>query len=80
MKLLLAEGEKITPKAWKTEQGKLEKEMPELRQERARACHDLAIAEVINYNKANLERLEQNESRQRNRQQGMTKRKEEKEL
>ncbi len=80
LKLLLAEGEKITPKAWKTEQGKLEKEMPELRQERARACHDLAIAEVINYNKANLERLEQNESRQRNRQQGMTKRKEEKEL
>ncbi len=28
LKLLLAEGEKITPKAWKTEQGKLEKEMP----------------------------------------------------
>jgi len=28
------------------------------------ACHDLAFAEVISYNKANLERMEQNESRQ----------------
>ncbi|MCM1499310.1 MAG: hypothetical protein NC124_12660 [Clostridium sp.] len=27
-------------------------------------CHDLAFAEVISYNRANLERIEQNESRQ----------------
>ncbi len=38
--------------------------MPELRSEKARACHDLAFAEVISYNKANLERVEQNENRQ----------------
>ncbi len=37
--------------------------MPVLRNERARACHDLAFAEVIRYNKANLERVEQNEGR-----------------
>jgi len=61
----------------------LEKEMPVLRSERVRVCHDLAFAEVISYNKANLERVEQNENRQQNRQQtvsrtiGRTKRKEE---
>ncbi len=31
--------------------------------------HELAFAEVISYNKANLERMEQNENRQQNRQQ-----------
>ncbi len=66
MKILLAEGEKITLKAWRTEKEQFEKEMPTLRSERARACHDLAFAEVISYNKANLERVEQNESRQQN--------------
>lgn len=64
LKTLLAEGEKITTKAWRTEKEQLEKEMPTLRSERARACHDLAFAEVISYNKTNLERVEQNESRQ----------------
>ncbi len=53
-----------TPKAWRTERERLEKEMPTLRNERARACHDLAFAEVISYNKANLERVGQNEERQ----------------
>ncbi len=83
LKTLLAEWEKITPKAWRTEKEQLEKEMPALRSERTRACHDLAFAEVISYNKANLERVEQSESRQRNRQQtvsrtvGRTKRREE---
>jgi hypothetical protein len=83
LKMLLAEGEKITPKAWRTEKEQLEKEMPVLRSERARACHDLAFAEVISYNKANLERVEKNESRQQNRQQtvsrtvGRTKRRDE---
>jgi len=64
LKLLLAEGEKITPKAWRMEKEQLEKEMPTLRSERARACHDLAFAEVISCNKTNLECVEQNESRQ----------------
>ena len=64
LKMLLSEGERITPKAWRTERERLEKEMPTLRNERARACHDLAFAEVISYNKANLERVEQNEGRQ----------------
>lgn len=77
LKMLLAEGEKITPKAWRTEKEQLEKEVPTLRNERARACHDLAFAEVISYNKANLERVEQNESRQHSRQQERTIRREE---
>ena len=79
LKMLLAEGEKITPKAWRTEKEQLEKEMPTLRSERARACHDIAFAEVISYNKANLERMEQNESRQQtvSRTVGRTKRREE---
>ncbi len=47
--------------------------------EKTRTDLKVLLAEVINYNKVNLERLEQNESRQRNRQKGMTKRKEEKE-
>ena len=68
LKSLLSEGEKITPKAWRTEKEQLEKEMPELRGERARACHDLAVSEVISYNKTNLERLEQNEHRRGQRQ------------
>ena len=73
LKMLLAEGEKITPKAWRREREQLEKEVPILRNERARMCHDLVFAEVISYNKVNLERVEQNESRQ----QGRTKRSEE---
>jgi len=54
----------------KTEDGKkqLEKEMPTLGSERARACYDLAFAEVISY-KDNLGRMEQNENQQQNRQQ-----------
>ncbi|MCM1561655.1 MAG: MobA/MobL family protein, partial [Butyrivibrio sp.] len=83
LKTLLAEDEKITPKAWRTEREQLEKEMPTLRNERARECHDLAFAEVIGYNRANLERIEQNENRQQDRQKsvnktvGKTKRREE---
>ena len=77
LNILLAEGEKLTPKAWRAERGQLEKEISALQSERARACRDLAFAEVISYNKANLERVEQNENRQHNRQQSKTKRKEE---
>lgn len=42
----------------------LEKETKVLRSERARACHDLAFAEVISYSIANFEHVEQNENRQ----------------
>lgn len=77
LKLLLAEGEKIAPKSWGTEKERIEKEMPTLRSERARACHDIAFAEVISCNRANLERMEQNESRQQKRQQSIRKRREE---
>ena len=73
LKILLAEGEKIPPKAWMREREQLEKEMPALRNERAWACHDLAFAEVNSYNRSNLERVEQNESRQHNRQLGRIK-------
>ncbi len=70
--------------AWMTEKEQLEKEIPVFWSERSRACHDLAFAEVISCNKANLERMEQNENRHRNRQQtaiktvGRTERREEK--
>ena len=45
-----------------------------LRNERARTCHDLAFEEVIRYNKANLERVKQNEGRQQNKMQSRGKR------
>ena len=45
--------------------------------ERTRTATELAYAEVISYNRENLERELQNESRQRNRQQSRTKRREE---
>lgn len=79
LKSLLSEGEKITPKAWRTGKEQLEKEMPTLRSERARACHNLAFVEVISYNKADLERMEQNENRQQtvSRTVGRTKQREE---
>ncbi len=63
-------GGKDNPQSIKTEKEQLEKKMPALRSERARACHDPAFAEVISYNKANLERVEQNEGRQQNSGQG----------
>ncbi len=75
--MLLAEGEKIPLRAWRTEKERIEKEMPTLRSERVRACHGLAFAEVISCNRANLERVGQNESRQRNKLQNRTKRREE---
>ena len=38
LKMLLAEGEKITPKAWRVEREQLEKEVPTLLNGRARVC------------------------------------------
>lgn len=63
----------LTPKAWRAEKQQLEKEMPELRIERARTCHGVVFAEMISYNKSNLDRAEQNENRQQNRQQTVNK-------
>jgi len=54
----------------------LEKEVLVFRSERARVCHKLVFAEVISYNKSNLEHMEQNESRKQNRQQSIHKRRE----
>ncbi len=45
--------------------------------EKSKTATELAYAEVISYNKKNLERELQNESRQHNRQQSRTKRREE---
>lgn len=45
--------------------------------EQAKATTELAYAEVISYNKKKLERARQKESRQRDRQQGRVKRREE---
>jgi len=42
---------------WRTEKKQLEKEMPVIRSERARACRDFAFVEAIDYNKSNLERM-----------------------
>ena len=46
--------------------------------EKSKTATELAYAEVISYNRKNLERELQNESRQQNRQQSRTKRREEK--
>ena len=45
--------------------------------EQTKTATELAYAEVISYNKKNLERELQNESRQQNKQQGKAKRREE---
>ena len=70
-------GKRYPPKAWRAERKQLEKEISALQSERARVCRDLAFAEVISYNKVNIERVEQNRSRQRNRQQSRMKHREE---
>ncbi len=69
-------GEKITPKQWKAEIQSLQSEYDSIGKEQTKTATELAYAEVISYNKKNLERELQNESRQHNRQQNRTKRKE----
>ena len=70
-------GEKITPKQWRAEIQSLQSEYDSISNEKSKTAIELAYAEVISYNKKNLERELQNESRQQNRQQGRTKRREE---
>ena len=77
MQNLLEQGEKITPKQWKAEMQSLQAEYYSISKEKTKTATELAYAEVISYNKKNLERELQNESRQYNRQQRRTKRREE---
>ncbi len=70
-------GEKITPKQWKAEIQSLQAEYDRISKEKSKTSTELAYAEVISYNRKNLARELQNESRQQNIQQGRTKRREE---
>ena len=74
---LLEQGEKITPKQWKAEIRSLQTEYDSISKEKSKTATELAYAEVISYNKRNLERELQNESRQHNKQQSKAKRREE---
>ena len=60
--------------AWKAEIQSLQSEYDSIAKEQTKTATELAYAEVINYNKKNLERELQNESRQHNRQQSRAKR------
>ena len=77
MQSLLQNGEKITPKQWKAEIQSLQSEYDSIGMEQSKTATELAYAEVISYNRKNLERELQNESRQHNKQQNKTKRREE---
>ena len=77
MQSLLQNGEKITPKQWKAEMQSLQSEYDSISREQTKTATELAYAEVIGYNKKNLERELQNESRQQNRKHNRTKRREE---
>ncbi|NBI92514.1 hypothetical protein D3Z45_18560 [Lachnospiraceae bacterium] len=77
MQSLLQNGEKVTPKQWKAEIQSLQAEYDSVGKEQTKTATELAYAEVIGYNKKNLERELQNESRQHNRQQSKTKQREE---
>ena len=77
MQSLLQNGEKVTPKQWKAEIQSLQSEYDSIGKEQSKTATELAYAEVISYNKKNLERELQNESRQQNKQQGKAKRREE---
>jgi len=61
---LLEQGEKITPKQWKAEIQSLQAEYNSISKEKSKTATELAYAEVISYNRKNLERKLQNESRQ----------------
>ena len=77
MQSLLQNSEKIMPKQWKAEIQSLQSEYNSIGREQTKTATELAYAEVISYNKKNLERELQNESRQQNKQQGKAKRREE---
>ena len=74
---LLEQGEKIAPKQRKAEIQSLQSAYDSISREKSKTATELAYAEVISYNKKNLERELHNECRQHNRQQSSTKRREE---
>ena len=53
---LLEQGEKITPKQWKAEIQSLQSEYDSISKEKSKTATELAYAEVISYNRKNLER------------------------
>ena len=55
----------------------MQSEYDSIGKEQTKTATELAYAEVISYNRKNLERELQNESRQHNKQQNKTKRREE---
>jgi len=65
---------KATPKAWAKEIDAIEKELPPLQTEYGREISRIATAEVIEYTKKDLERIEANERRAAERQQPQRKR------
>ena len=73
---LLQQGEKITPKQWKAEMQSLQAEYDSISKEQSKTATELAYAEVISYNRKNLARELQNESRQQGEQQYKTKHRE----
>ena len=73
MQNLLQQGEKITPKQWKAEMQSLQAEYDSISKEQSKTATELAYAEVISYNRKNLARELQNESRQQGEQQYKTK-------
>ncbi len=77
MQSLLQQGEKITLKQWKAKIQSFQAEYDSIGKEQTKTATELAYAEVISCNRKNLERELQNESRQYNRQQNKTKRREE---
>ena len=64
MQSLLQNGEKITPKQWKAEIQSLQSEYDSIGKEQTKSATELAYAEIISYNRKNLERELQNESQQ----------------
>ena len=64
----LLKGGKVTPKAWAKETAELEAELPTLKQDYVREVGRLATAEVIEYTKKDMERIEANERRAAERQ------------
>ena len=77
MQSLLQNDEKITPKKWRAEKQSLQSEYDRIGKEQTKTATELAYAEIISYNKKNLERELQNESRHHNRQQSKDKWREE---
>ena len=56
MQSLLQNGEKITPKQWKSEIQSLQSEYDSIGKEQTKTATELAYVEVISYNKKNLAR------------------------